>query len=338
MRHVRVTCRSLLFHLLPLNDYANNMGLLNNIQVLPTHPRRQRRSLSHLIDHVRGTYCTPPPGPPGPASPKLPTSPQHFHIACLPVITMAEPPPPKNPLQSPLDAKHEIPNLSLNTSTESASPAPQTAAASPGSASPPPPPISPITPTLGPADKATVESLPPRQTFAHAQPNQVGVPPPPPKPIFLDENPDALALRSAIAVLQMQKRKAESDLVTLHKAKEAAVEDVHGFVKDLGERKVQSGGGVEGEGEKPWSQLPARQDVVRCPPINWSQYAVVGESLDKLHAEQRATPNLGVPATMGPGGTYEFKGEGERRELVGVAAPYTPGRDKVDKKNKGPKK
>lgn len=246
--------------------------------------------------------------------------------------------PQNTPLQSSPEAKPEAPTLSLNTSTEAATPAPAAqATASTGSASPPPPPISPITPTLGPADKAAAESLPPRQTFAHAQPNQVAVPPPPPKPILLDENPDALALRSAIAVLQMQKRKAESDLVTLHKAKEAAMGDVQGFVEDLGERKVQSGGG--GEGEKPWSQLPARQDVVRCPPVNWSQYAVVGESLDKLHAEQRATPNLGAPATMGPGGTYEFKGEGERTELVGVAAPYTPGRDKImDKRNKGSRK
>ncbi|KAL2113639.1 hypothetical protein VUR80DRAFT_3093 [Thermomyces stellatus] len=251
---------------------------------------------------------------------------------------MADPPPQRNLLKSPPDQKPGIPGLSVNTSTESATPASQ-ATTSPRTTSPPPPPISPITPTLGPSDKPPAESLPPRQTFAHAQPSQVGIPPPPPKPIMLDENPDALALRSAIAVLEMQKRRAEKDLVTLHKAKEAAMEDVEGFVKDLGERKVQSGVGGGGQGEKAWSQLPARQDVVRCPPINWSKYAVVGESLDKLHAEQRASPNLGAPATLGPGGTYEFKGEGERRELVGVAAPYTPGRDTiVDRKNKGPKK
>ena len=250
---------------------------------------------------------------------------------------MADPQPHKSPLKSPPDPKTEMPNLTLNTSTEVATPAVPTASP-PRSASPPPPPRSPITPTLGPADKPPAESLPPRQTYAHAQPNQVGVAPPPPKPILLDENPDALALRSAIAVLQMQKRRAEGDIVGLQRAKEAAMSDPEGFVKDLGEGRVRSGG-EGGEGDKPWSELPARQDVVRCPPINWAQYAVVGESLDKLHAEQKRSPDLGVPATLGPGGTYEFKGEGEKRELLGVAAPYTPGRDKiVDKKTNAPRR
>lgn len=89
-----------------------------------------------------------------------------------------------------------------------------------------------------------------------------------------------------------------------------------------------------------WSKLPKPQTVVRCPPINWAQYGVVGESLDKLHAEQVAAPTPGVPKVLGPGGTYEFKA-GERsggepgRRLVGIAAPYTPGKDRIEKKTKG---
>lgn len=257
---------------------------------------------------------------------------------------MADPQPRKTPLKSPPDPKRETPNLTVNTTATPATPAPPTSTTTPRSASPPPPPISPITPTLGPADKPPPADLPPRQTFAHAQPNQVGVPPPQPRPILLDENPDALALRSAIAVLQMQKRRAEGDIVALQRAKEGALGDPEGFARDLGEGRIRSGGdaGAEGSGDgegRPWGELPARQDVVRCPPVNWARYAVVGESLDKLHAEQRESPDLGVPATVAPDGTYEFKGEGEKRGLVGVAAPYTPGRDKIaDKKSKPPRK
>ena len=90
-----------------------------------------------------------------------------------------------------------------------------------------------------------------------------------------------------------------------------------------------------------WRTLPKPQNVVRCPPINWSQYAVVGESLDKIHNEQLSQPNLGTLAVVKPDGTFEFKGTGagEQRKLSGVAAPYTPGKDKlVDKKPKGGKR
>jgi len=102
-------------------------------------------------------------------------------------------------------------------------------------------------------------------------------------------------------------------------------------------KKGKKGGGQAGPAA--WRQLPKPQNVVRCPPINWSQYGVVGESLDKLHAEQVAAPTPGAPVVLEKGGTYEFKAgdtSGERAQrLVGIAAPYVPGRDKLDKKSKG---
>ncbi|KAL1898067.1 hypothetical protein Cpir12675_002086 [Ceratocystis pirilliformis] len=91
-----------------------------------------------------------------------------------------------------------------------------------------------------------------------------------------------------------------------------------------------------------WANLPGEQSIVRCPPINWAQYAVVGESLDKLHAEQVARPNGGMPAMFTAsargiaatgGGTYEFRGasalaaSGPGEKYLGIAAPYVPGRD-----------
>jgi hypothetical protein len=84
-----------------------------------------------------------------------------------------------------------------------------------------------------------------------------------------------------------------------------------------------------------WSSLPKPQNIVRCPPVNWSQYAVVGESLDKLHAEQISHPAAGAPATIGPQGTYEFKASepaGERYE--GVAVPFDPRKDKINRNAK----
>jgi len=254
------------------------------------------------------------------------------------------------------------------------------------------------------------------------------MPPPPPQPISFDDNPDVLALKSAISILQLQKARAARDVQTLSRAKEAALADTEGFIADLTSGRVGTEGdrlfpdlaprrrGAEaadneededgddtsdGDDEDeemdepgqtqdtttdsrsasasasssisplndtdkastsqnrkekkrkkqpsasapPWRALPKPQSVVRCPPINWSQYGVVGESLDKLHAEQQRAPTQGVPATLkpGPGGlTYEFKGEssgsGEQKKLVGIAAPYAPGKDKLEKKPRGGKR
>lgn len=88
----------------------------------------------------------------------------------------------------------------------------------------------------------------------------------------------------------------------------------------------------------PWTTLPTPQDVVRMPAINWSKYAVVGESLDKLHREQLAKPTLGTPATLAADGkAYEFKGgpnPDDGKKSVGIAAPYDPLHEKVKKPRK----
>ncbi|KAK3372512.1 hypothetical protein B0H63DRAFT_485074 [Podospora didyma] len=348
--------------------------------------------------------------------------------------------------------------------------------------SPTRPPVSPITPTLGPkrisssgtSSKTTgakgakgpsnsdnsIPDDPPnfalgRPAFAHSQPDQVAIAPPAAEPIAFDDNPDVLALKSAISILQLQRARATADMQALSRAKAAALADPGAFVADLAAGKVgmdgdplmlpggggdsdgsdddseedydsspsspsssdgeesikpepesesgsdsqnrittaqtdtdgdvsmtgDSGGGPDiptttkstksnirkkrkgstttnpdsssssdnkqkarGATENPaaaWRKLPKPQTVVRCPPVNWAQYGIVGESLDKLHAEQVAAPTLGAPAVLGPGATYQFKGgdaaaAGARGgRLVGIAAPYTPGRDKIDKKAKG---
>ncbi|KAI0459414.1 hypothetical protein F5B21DRAFT_300806 [Xylaria acuta] len=267
---------------------------------------------------------------------------------------------------------------------------------SPRSSSPTRPTYSPITPPLN------ATSFPPRPTYTHSSHvDATATPPPPPEPIDFDGNPDVLALKSAISILQMQRRKAERDMAALDRVKTAALADPGAFVRDLTAGRVR----VEGEGlfvgsvkdedededgdsssdsdsegdrskdggeetkhiksdapvqpqpqpqrpieEKPnikadpdaetpgpppWTQIPKPQNVVRCPPINWSQYAVVGESLDKLHNEQVRRPAQGTPATLTPEGRFEFKGgDGKQERYIGVAAPYAPGKDKIDGKSK----
>ncbi len=323
--------------------------------------------------------------------------------------------------------------------------------------SPTRPPVSPITPKLEPAllpgssSNNAASRIPNfalgRPAFTHQQPDQVGIVPPPAEPIAFDDNPDVLALKSAISILQLQRARATADMQALNRAKAAALANPGAFVADLATGRV----GVEGDplmfpgasrnggddedssssedeesdeedikeedspdttprkkgsksgasiphargsktkdadgdvamattdgidtgnggskrkgkqksdmtqteietetkspatapppGSEAWRKLPKPQTVVRCPPINWAQYGVVGESLDKLHAEQVAAPTPGVPATLGPG-AYEFKagdhGAGEpSARLVGIAAPYTPGKDRIEKKSRSGKR
>ncbi|CAJ2501777.1 Uu.00g046300.m01.CDS01 [Anthostomella pinea] len=281
------------------------------------------------------------------------------------------------------------------------------------SSSPAGPTYSPITPPLNPT------ALPPRPEYTHSSnADATAAPAPRPDPIDFDSNPDVLALRSAISLLQIQRRRAERDMATLDRVKTAALAEPAAFVRDLvaghvrveGDRLFADGVPVE-EGDsdsdsdsedgsadegmsakqqqplihtegaaqvadgsnkpaettqpkseaqpgptiKPdpdrkdaaaprpaWATLPEPQNVVRCPPINWSQYAVVGESLDRIHNEQLARPPQGVPAVMTPDGKFEFKagdgGLGRQEKYVGVAAPYAPGKDRLDKKPKGPKR
>ncbi|RYP03542.1 hypothetical protein DL764_005097 [Monosporascus ibericus] len=302
----------------------------------------------------------------------------------------------------------------------------------------PPPPVSPITPPLNPTLVAPGERERererergrPAQLTHHTQTPQTAdnaVAPPPPEPLDFDTNPDVLALRSAIAVLQNQRRRAAADMGALDRAKSAALADPTAFLRDLAGGRVGVGGdslfgpGVAGGGEDsesesdldsepedrdadadadadvdvdvdmgdaagiqagaetgaeaapppsssptrrkeprakkrsspepeggerrpppPWSALPGKQNVVRCPPINWAQYAVVGESLDRLHSEQQRRPAQGAPAVVGHDGRFEFAAEGAGARghtdepYLGVAAPYSPLRDRVDRGDRKP--
>lgn len=165
-----------------------------------------------------------------------------------------------------------------------------------------------------------------------------------------------IALRSAISVLQVQKNRATGDIRDLNKIRHEALDEPEAFIRDLIAGKVKAKDSFAAldedededeengcktsdcdQRERAWCSLPRAQDVVRCPPVNWAQYAVVGESLDKLHADQISRPSTGVPAVFGSSGLYDIKGEGKQEKYPGVAAPYAPGKDVIDRKAKGKK-
>ncbi|KAK7542422.1 uncharacterized protein J3D65DRAFT_214940 [Phyllosticta citribraziliensis] len=212
--------------------------------------------------------------------------------------------------------------------------------------SPPRPPVSPITPVatiaqLAPSDQADRVIPPPALDF---------MPQPPSKSIDETENTDAIALRSAIALLQIQRDKSKKDIQTLQKIKQAAVAEPEAFVDELKSGRLKPKresndvlgptlGGLESllnsdqedsddEARSPTSgppppkfgPVPEMQNIFRCPPINWDKYHVVGESLDKIHLEQRQRPGHAPPGQM-------------RAPVHRIAAPYSPFTDRITQQN-----
>ncbi|KAF7874688.1 uncharacterized protein EAF02_008665 [Botrytis sinoallii] len=202
-----------------------------------------------------------------------------------------------------------------------------------------------------PAMQAQAHAL--RETYTHIQQApQVSMPQPKPSPqtIDLSQNPDALAVKSAISILQLQMRNAKRDMVTLQRIKERAMEDPEGFIGSLQEgeqrereeiarkrgrmvvdtesssdedededeesEEAQQINGAQAQNPK-WETLPTPQNIVRCPPVNWAKYGVMGESLDKLHADQIRNPSQGIPATINADWSTTHKyGDGEKKEYV----------------------
>lgn len=197
------------------------------------------------------------------------------------------------------------------------------------------PSYSPVTPTLP-------SGISENDTATSNQPEFIEEPDP--IPIVLDENSDAIALKAALSILQMQKQQSLRDIKQLNKIKAAANKEPEAFVEALKSGKLtkappQTLVDVDDEGdsdeEKPenevadsdkpnhdynFGQFPNPQNVIRCPPINWAKYHIVGESLDKLHDEQRQRPESGFPRR---------DGYGRQPEHV-IAAPYRPFVDKVE--------
>ena len=204
--------------------------------------------------------------------------------------------------------------------------------------SPEAPPYSPITPVEG--------------TFAiphgaSSQPSNLMSAAPPSEPISESTNPDAIALRAALGILQIQRQRTLRDMQTLAKQKDQALDDPGGFSKAMAEGTIrsrqpqgilgapkdeQAHASSTGSGDdrdysgastdkfSDFGEIPTAQNVARCPPINWSKYHVVGEVLDKLHQDQQTRPDSG-------------HGQEERPLVHQIAAPYNPWTDKLPDKS-----
>ncbi|KAJ9226794.1 hypothetical protein C8Q69DRAFT_244815 [Paecilomyces variotii] len=232
---------------------------------------------------------------------------------------------------------------------------------------PPRPPYSPVTPVLAhiapvqgsasivPPDNAISptntrfsfnQDIPPGYGGGAASSSRppTFVPEPAPVPISESENPDAIALRSALTVLQLQKQQSVRDIRALEQIKRAAGADPEGFARELAAGNLVSKGPSESiisftdddddgnetsEAAKDQSdkkrsnfgKIPPPQNVVRMPPINWAKYQIVGEPLDKLHEEQQRRPSPGEPRREEPV---------QRAPEHVLAAPYRPLVDKIE--------
>ncbi|KAF2753225.1 hypothetical protein EJ05DRAFT_490280 [Pseudovirgaria hyperparasitica] len=214
------------------------------------------------------------------------------------------------------------------------------------------PPESPLTPTASfaelPKPGPQKSSLPcpqrkPKTTFPASDPVLIDQPQPIPISDF-DAETDVLAIRSAISILQIQRQKAQNDIKTLERIKKAAVASPEEFVEELKSGRTRThfpqndylGPTLakdstnhdditmsEDESERASNQaskfprIPQRQNVVRVPPINWDKYQLVGESLDKLHEQQRKAPSS------------QWSKDAPNAPDYVVAAPWSPA-DKID--------
>ncbi|KAE9962983.1 hypothetical protein BLS_009811 [Venturia inaequalis] len=81
-------------------------------------------------------------------------------------------------------------------------------------------------------------------------------------------------------------------------------------------------------------QIPAPQNIVRVPPINWAKYGVVGDALDRLHEEQRTNPSPSQPEILPTRDTQpsqpvleQHQDSADKAPAYQVAAPYNPLKD-----------
>ncbi|KAL9633665.1 MAG: hypothetical protein Q9204_003301 [Flavoplaca sp. TL-2023a] len=220
--------------------------------------------------------------------------------------------------------------------------------------SPTSPPFSPVTPVM-------LNEFPTQGS--QYQVASQGTEGPPLQPPSESDNPDAIALRSAIRMLQIQRQRAQQDMIALEKQKQLAAADPQAFAEALRTNQIKEQSvklvfsqaslqtiidDVQNEideqakldtmqadldpkevtsdsetGEKTprskFCDIPGPQEIVRCPPINWAKYHVLGQPLDILHQEQRRRPVDGNRI-----GEAHVRGE----EHV-IAAAYNPFKDQL---------
>ena len=192
------------------------------------------------------------------------------------------------------------------------------------------PSYSPITPTLSHSSlphQAPADSGPPQAQWMEEPASQ---------PLDLEENPDAMATRAAISILQMQRQQTLKDMKDLNKTKQAALQQPEAFMNELkaGSLTPRPRDGVnvdvdddDSDDEPPkietdssFRRIPAAQNIVRAPPIEWSKYHIVGEPLNRMHEVQRQYPGF----------KEEMLDAQQKPQPHEIAAPYQAFTDKLD--------
>lgn len=155
----------------------------------------------------------------------------------------------------------------------------------------------------------------------------------------------------------MQREKSKRDLKALEELKAAAVADPQAFARSLQEQRAQAShvyqdiltptlsglADTAGHGDEhvklvdarndttlmdtkaappQFPAIPQPQNIVRCPPINWEKYHIVGTPLDKMHEEQQKWPGSAEPPRTK---------SGQRAPPHSVTAPYSPFTDGVNR-------
>ncbi|KAI9677894.1 MAG: hypothetical protein M1829_002391 [Trizodia sp. TS-e1964] len=190
-------------------------------------------------------------------------------------------------------------------------------------------------------------------------------PPPPPLPrISSSDNADAIALRSAISILHLQRERSKADLKKLDALKHSAAANPRAFARDLAAgrvRSVEPVSGLDAWQQSPslpdaslpplplppfsahphasrepalFAAIPTPQNVVRCPAINWAKYQIVGAPLSRLHEEQQARPLPGEPlARSDSSDSSAYRAGADAAEQAPealIASPYRPLLDKIE--------
>ena len=197
-----------------------------------------------------------------------------------------------------------------------------------GSSSPPRPSFSPVTPTMSHTKLVKEQKAEP-----------IYMEEPPPLSISLEENPDAIALRATLSLLQMQRQQSLKDIRDLDRIRDAAMDDPDLFVQELQAGNLKKPAAHEivlddieyeddddetsktSEVTSKFSKLPNPQNITRCPPIEWSKYHILGDSLNQMHEHQKQHPGVSI---------NDFASEPHS-----VTAPYRPFKEKISDKKVG---
>jgi hypothetical protein len=103
----------------------------------------------------------------------------------------------------------------------------------------------------------------------------------------LATNPDYIALQSALSLLNTQQKQAVEDMHTLLQLKQKALADPVWF-KHLAESGRLS------------DMVPKKQNIVKCPKVEWERYGNLGSKLGRqLEKPTPTDPLMGVCALLG---------------------------------------